>query len=55
MKIPPEALPIINQMTNWQRNQWARSGYPADEAALKAALRRKHGSHPRRRRAKSTQ
>jgi hypothetical protein len=21
-------------MTNWQRNQWGRAGYPSDEASL---------------------
>ena len=22
--------PLINQMTNWQRNQWAKAGYPVE-------------------------
>lgn len=21
---------LVNQLTNWQRNQWARAGYPQD-------------------------
>lgn len=25
---------VVNRMTNWQRNQWARAGYPADPAVI---------------------
>lgn len=26
----PEDQQLINRMTNWQRNQWAKAGYPKD-------------------------
>lgn len=29
--IPRELQPLVNRMTGWQRNQWARAGYPVDE------------------------
>ena len=25
---------LINKMTNWQRNQWAKNGYPVDKESL---------------------
>ena len=28
MRIPPQLQPVIARMTNWQRHQWARAGYP---------------------------
>jgi hypothetical protein len=34
MKIPTELQPIIKRLTNWQRNQWARAGYPTDQKRL---------------------
>ena len=33
---PTQAL--VNRMTNWQRNQWARAGYPADKVGDFATL-----------------
>lgn len=24
----------VRKMTNWQRNQWARAGYPTDDESL---------------------
>lgn len=32
---------IVNRMTNWQRTQWARAGYPKDRAAEFASLQRR--------------
>ena len=29
-RIPKELQPIIQRMTSWQRNQWARAGYPVE-------------------------
>lgn len=29
-----EVQVYVNRMTNWQRNQWARSGYPKSRAQL---------------------
>jgi hypothetical protein len=48
--------PLVNCMTNWQRTQWARSGYPQDEALVLSILKRKPGAHqpkPRDRKRKS--
>ncbi len=33
--ISRELQPLINRLSNWQRNQWARAGYPESKAALK--------------------
>lgn len=33
-RIPAEAQPMINKMTNWQRNQWAKAEYPSDQSNL---------------------
>lgn len=41
-------LPTINKMTAWQRNQWARAGYPGDQVAKFAKL--KYGVHPKKQR-----
>lgn len=30
----PEVQAFVSKMTNWQRNQWARSGYPTSESQL---------------------
>jgi hypothetical protein len=27
---PPTMNQLVNLLTNWQRNQWARAGYPQD-------------------------
>lgn len=27
---PPEYMVFVNAMTNWQRSQWARAGYPKE-------------------------
>jgi hypothetical protein len=35
---------IVNRMTNWQRTQWARAGYPKDRAAEFASLQRRAGA-----------
>jgi hypothetical protein len=40
MNIPRELQPLINQMTNWQRSQWARAGYPNDAVKRFTRLRR---------------
>ncbi len=37
--ISRELQPLINRLSNWQRNQWARAGYPESEAALKGFSR----------------
>jgi hypothetical protein len=29
-RIPATLQFLINQMSNWQRNQWSRAGYPTD-------------------------
>jgi len=34
----PELQAIVTKMTAWQRNQWARAGYPSDHAKAKAFL-----------------
>jgi hypothetical protein len=34
-KVSKELMPIVNTMTNWQRNQWARKGYPTDEKQVR--------------------
>jgi hypothetical protein len=36
--IPAELMPLINQMTNWQRNQWAKAGYPPDPIRIQFFL-----------------
>ena len=33
---PEEAQPIVNRMTSWQRNQWARAKYPKDRGSLES-------------------
>jgi len=33
-RIPAELQPLINKMTNWQRNQWAAAGYPIEVAKV---------------------
>lgn len=42
-RIPSDLGRLVNLMTNWQRNQWARAKYPIDEAAVKrfVGLRRR--------------
>jgi len=37
-RIPEELFPLINQMTNWQRHQWAKAGYPIDEQSVRRFL-----------------
>lgn len=39
-RIPAAIQPIVQTMTGWQRNQWARAGYPVDRAAQFANKRR---------------
>lgn len=34
---------LVNKMTNWQRNQWARSGYPAKRVEEFSRMKR-HGT-----------
>lgn len=34
-RIPRELQPIIGRMTNWQRGQWARAGYPGAQDTVK--------------------
>lgn len=43
-KIPAEAQPMINKMTNWQRSKWGKAGYPTDPSNLAkfVNLKRKH-------------
>jgi len=36
------ACPYIEAMTNWQRNQWARAGYPMDRESLGEFATRPH-------------
>lgn len=38
-KIPAEAQPMINQMTNWQRSKWGKAGYPPDQSNLSKFLK----------------
>lgn len=33
-RIPAELQPLINRMTNWQRNQWAAAGYPIETSKV---------------------
>jgi len=35
----PEFQPLVNKLTNWQRNQWARRGYPIDKHSIEAMLK----------------
>jgi hypothetical protein len=37
----PEFQPLVRKMTNWQRNQWARRGYPVDRQSIEAMLKLK--------------
>jgi hypothetical protein len=49
-RLPDEIKPLVNSMTAWQRNQWARAGYPIETAAVKRFTRmqkRKEGAHER--------
>ena len=39
-RIPRDLMPIVNQMTNWQRNQWAMAGYPLVTAHRFAKMKR---------------
>lgn len=34
--------PLTDDMTNWQRNQWARAGYPMSRRGEFAAMVRPH-------------
>lgn len=43
MMIPNDLMPLINQLTNWQRNQWARDGYSIDPIRIQFFLGLKHG------------
>lgn len=43
---PADAQPLINRMTNWQRNQWARAGYPRDQVTLEAFTRLERSQGP---------
>lgn len=42
-RIPKELMPLINRLTNWQRNQWAKAKYPIDEAAVRKYLKMHRG------------
>lgn len=39
---------IVAKLTNWQRNQWAKAGYPGlrrkDVSKVELYLEKKHGS-----------
>ena len=37
--IQREHMPLVNKLTNWQRKQWARAGYPDDRPSLKRFAR----------------
>lgn len=37
--VPAELQPLIAKMTCWQRNQWARAGYPVMVEVVRAYLR----------------
>lgn len=30
---------VVNRMTNWQRNQWAKAGYPQDLDTIESFIR----------------
>ena len=42
-RIPKSIQPIVQRMTGWYRNQWARAGYPVDKAANFAVERLPQG------------
>jgi hypothetical protein len=44
-KIPAEAQPMINKMTNWQRGKWAKAGYPSDPSNLTKFVNLKRPVH----------
>lgn len=33
---------LVNRLTNWQRSQWARAGYPESDAAIQRFLELRH-------------
>lgn len=37
-RIPTSLMPLVNQMTNWQRNQWAKASYPTDPVRIQFFL-----------------
>lgn len=37
-RIPPNIQAIVRQMTNWQRNQWARAKYPIEIQKVQSFL-----------------
>lgn len=38
-RIPAELQLVIVRMTAWQRNQWARAGYPVNQAHVERFAR----------------
>ena len=43
IKQDEEIVVLLNRMSNWQRNQWARAGYPQDIKVMEAFADKKHG------------
>jgi hypothetical protein len=37
-----ELMVLINKLTNWQRNQWAKAGYPTEPERVRHFLALKH-------------
>jgi hypothetical protein len=38
-RIPAELQPYVNRLTGWQRNQWAKAGYPVEVRAVQRYAR----------------
>jgi hypothetical protein len=53
-RISADVQPIVNRMTNWQRNQWAKAGYPVEPRSLMRYSRMKKPEYRMRVRSKQS-